>query len=81
MNEQRSLIHSLWRKVPDKKLDDKCLCEPETKRFLFELDYPSCLVQYNCTTSQGEYLCINDNKITTVCPISLDPIYIVSYYI
>ena len=40
------------RNVMNKELNDFCLTESETRRFPFELVYPS----YNCTTSQGEYL-------------------------
>ena len=31
--------------------------ESETRRFPFKLAYPLCFVEYNCTISQGEYLC------------------------
>ena len=30
--------------------------EPENRQIPFELAYPLCFVEYNCTTNQGEYL-------------------------
>ena len=44
-------------KVMIQKLDDLCLNESETRRFPFDLVYPLCFEEYDCTTSYGEYLC------------------------
>ena len=51
------MITSSERKVTKKKLDDLCMNESETRGFSFKLVYPLCVVEYNCTTSQDEYLC------------------------
>ena len=55
-------------------LSNFCLNKAENGQFPFELVYPLCYEEYNCTTSQDEYLYI-------VCPGSSDPFYIVTYNI
>ena len=41
---------------PVQKLDDFCLNQSEARRLPFEMFYPLCSVEYNCTASQGKYL-------------------------
>ena len=46
----------LERQVTYQKLEESCYNESETGQFRYELGYPLCFVEYNCTTSQWEYL-------------------------
>ena len=49
------------RKVTIEKGDNFCLNKLETRRFPFDLIYPLCIVEYNCTSSQGEYKFIDNS--------------------
>ena len=49
------------RRVTKQNLEYFCLNESEPRRFPFELVYPLCFLEWNCTTSQeSEYLYINN---------------------
>mgnify|MGYP007015883938 CR=1 FL=1 len=54
----------LERQVTYQKLEESCYNESETGQFRYELGYPLCFVEYNCTTSQGKFICINVRCVT-----------------